>query len=560
MTMKMKMRTKFALFALVAIVVSFASASIASAAAPPFEPDPNSIGALQFFDAAGNPVIGGNINDAPFAAYVQATVAGRAGDTKATLFGYLPKNGIATGAWSGEALTASSTYPNASAPAPLNGSLPLVALSSQDETIAGLIGDLPNTATDSYQGLYQLRVKTSGTAPPDATYDSADILVNGNTWSLVYPAPVAQSTTTTLDVAPTSPQVAGTSIGLTAHVAPASASGSVQFLDGASPIGSPVAVAGGTAQTSSSSLTAGSHSLTAAFTATNPGAFGDSTSAATPFTITQPSAVVTTTALSVNTGTGVGFSPVGLTATVTPSNAAGKVTFTDGAAVVGTTAAGSGTFSLTTSALAPGSHTITATFNPTSSAAFTSSQATGTAFDLTQPAIAPANANVQAAIAPGTLVISTPYTPNNPIDLGTLALNDNATQYSASVGVNGITVTDTRSGDLPWAVSALATPLSNGGPGTIDPQNLGLTNIVPVPVAGNSLTAASVVGTDNPAASPAVAAGAPGSLGLGGGSAHVVLSAGHGIGSIGFNGLLTLNAPSSSPPGTYKGTITLTVG
>ncbi len=92
------------------------SGGAALAAAPPWEPDPSSIGGLTFYDAAGNQITGGNINDAPFATYVQAGAAGRAGDTKATLFGYLPKNGVAIGAWTGEALSGSPTYPNASAP------------------------------------------------------------------------------------------------------------------------------------------------------------------------------------------------------------------------------------------------------------------------------------------------------------------------------------------------------------------------------------------------------------------------------------------------------------
>ena len=201
---------------------------------------------------------------------MQASHAGRAGDTRATLFGYLPKNGIASGAWTGEALTASTTYPNAAAPAPLGSSaLPLVTLTSGDSTLASLISDLPNTATDAYQGLYQIRVKTSGVGqPPDATYDSADILVTGSTWAQVYPA-VAQSTTTALTVTPASPQIAGTTVTLKATVTPSGAAGSVQFKDGATNIGAAVAVAGGIAQTTTAALAAGAHSLTAVFTPTD---------------------------------------------------------------------------------------------------------------------------------------------------------------------------------------------------------------------------------------------------------------------------------------------------
>ncbi len=98
-----------------------ASGGAAQAAAPPYEPDPGSIGALTFYNA---PARGdGRQHQRRAVRDLRAGgAAGRAGDTKATVFGYLPKNGIASGAWSGEALTASTTYPNAAAPAALAGS------------------------------------------------------------------------------------------------------------------------------------------------------------------------------------------------------------------------------------------------------------------------------------------------------------------------------------------------------------------------------------------------------------------------------------------------------
>ena len=290
----MSIRTKSVAAVLVTLAVLLGAAGVASAVPPPYEPDGGSIGSLTFYDASGNVITTGNVNDAPFAAYVQASHAGRAGDTKATLYGYSPKNGVPTGSWSGEQLTASPTYPKPTAPAPLNSSpLPLVSLTAADSPLSTLIGDFPNTAVDSYQGLYQLRVKTSGPGQPAAaTYDSADILVTGSTWTLVYPAPVPQATTISLAVAPPSPQPAGTSVTLTATVSPSNAAGSVQFLDGASAIGAPVTVVAGSASKATSALTVGGHSLTAVFTPanppSNPTAFTGSTSSAVPFTVATP--------------------------------------------------------------------------------------------------------------------------------------------------------------------------------------------------------------------------------------------------------------------------------
>lgn len=268
-------------------VVSLAGAASA-ATTPPWEPDPGSQGSLSFFDASGAPVVGGTITDAPFAAYVQASHAGRVGDTKATLFGYLPKNGQPVGAWAGEQLSASTTYgPVAGAPSGISSTLPVVKLSASDLTIAALQSDFPNDATDAYKGLYQLRLKTSGAGQPvGSDYDSADILITGTTWSLVYPVPSVTATTTTLGVAPTSPQVAGTSVTLTATVSPSTAAGTVQFFDGATAFGTPVAVTSGSAVKVTTTLAVGTHSLKATFIPTDTSAFAGSSSAVKSYVIT----------------------------------------------------------------------------------------------------------------------------------------------------------------------------------------------------------------------------------------------------------------------------------
>ena len=78
--------------------------------------NPPAIGTLKFFNAAGVQITGGNINDAPFAAYIQSSAPGRVGDTKATLFGYLPKAGIDWDGWSGDQLTRIDRLPERSRP------------------------------------------------------------------------------------------------------------------------------------------------------------------------------------------------------------------------------------------------------------------------------------------------------------------------------------------------------------------------------------------------------------------------------------------------------------
>jgi hypothetical protein len=268
-----------------------------AAGTPPWEPDPNSVGTLTLYDASGNVITGGNVVDLPFVHFALGSADIRAGDTKATLFAFTPNHTKIPSLWSGEQISVSSAYPNLGAPAPLNAATkPLVSLSPTDGDLQSYIAAFPNTdATPGYVNTYQLRVRTS--APGKAlttTYLDADIVVSGGTWTQVYP-PVATGTptTTALSVTPASPQPFGATVTLKATMTPVGAVGSVQFFDGASTIGAPVPVAGGVAQTSTTTLAVGAHSLKAKFTPTDPTAFGASTSTVVPYAITPPPAQFT---------------------------------------------------------------------------------------------------------------------------------------------------------------------------------------------------------------------------------------------------------------------------
>ena len=87
---------------------------------------------------------------------------------------------------------------------------------------------------------------------------------NGAIYAIAVPQTLGR-TTTSLSVSPNGSAFAGDTVTLTASETPAAA-GTVQFFDGASPLGSPVTVTAGTATYTTSSLALGSHSLTAVFT------------------------------------------------------------------------------------------------------------------------------------------------------------------------------------------------------------------------------------------------------------------------------------------------------
>ena len=98
----------------------------------------------------------------------------------------------------------------------------------------------------------------------------------------------AKATSTTLKADP-NPATAGKPVKLTAQVSPRGATGTIQFFDGSTPLGGPQPVKpNGTAQLNTKTLTPGTHTLTAAFTPTNPAAYGPSTSPPVTLTVNPP--------------------------------------------------------------------------------------------------------------------------------------------------------------------------------------------------------------------------------------------------------------------------------
>lgn len=85
-------------------------------------------------------------------------------------------------------------------------------------------------------------------------------------------------TTTVLRISPRSPVRVGTLVTLTAAVTPVLAVGTMQFKDGTTPLGPPIAAANGIASGTTSRLTVGSHQLTATFAPADSAAFLPSTS------------------------------------------------------------------------------------------------------------------------------------------------------------------------------------------------------------------------------------------------------------------------------------------
>src|SRR5206468_3759890 len=143
--------------------------------------------------------------------------------------------------------------------------------------------------------------------------------------------------------------------------------------------------------------------LTAVFTPANPAAYAPSVSPIVELVVTGVPTTSITLAISPVSPVAAGV-PVTLTATVVPSTAAGTVQFKDGTINLGNpVAVVNGTASGSTSRLAVGTRSLTATFTPTNPAAFSPSTSPPVDFVVT---------GVGAAGAPGAIATSTALTTN----------------------------------------------------------------------------------------------------------------------------------------------------
>ena len=200
--------------------------------------------------------------------------------------------------------------------------------------------------------------------PKDGTNPGSGVPLNaggGALATIAVTTPPDATTGTTLAVPATAHT--GTAVDLTATVAPSPAGGTVQFLDGGAPIGTPVTVAGGVAVLAHEFVDAGDHSITAEYS----GAVGSAASTAAARTVSvstpAPNEITTTTTLTAPS-LATRDEAITLTATVAPGQAGGTVQFFDGTtAIGGPVALVGGTATLSHPFSAAGAHGVTAVYS-----------------------------------------------------------------------------------------------------------------------------------------------------------------------------------------------------
>ncbi|QIM15904.1 hypothetical protein G7067_04880 [Leucobacter insecticola] len=167
--------------------------------------------------------------------------------------------------------------------------LPAVALSGGSGSLSYTI---PAALLDPNQSYEALVWYAHGNPEPSVIVSQVPVPISAEQWNSVFPQPVAIETSTTLSVSTTD---GGASFTLNAQVTPVAA-GNVAFATATEQLGS-VPVVDGVASLTVSTLSPGSHSITAMFTPEDQTAFTPSTSVPTEVTVPEVEQGVTGSAV-----------------------------------------------------------------------------------------------------------------------------------------------------------------------------------------------------------------------------------------------------------------------
>ena len=294
------------------------------------------------------------------------------------------------------------------------------------------------TATVSAAGVATVTVSTlaAGANTVTAVFAGNTNYV-GSTSSPMLETIVAATTTTTLASSLT-PSIAGKPVTFTAVVTSTGgvATGAVSFIDaGGGTLGSGTLNASGVATLTTTALGVGQHTLTAAYGGDSRD--GSSTSA----TLLQTVQIATTSTTVASSANPSGFgAAVTFTAGVTTNGGAltGTVTFQDGATVLGTAAVNAGTAVWNATALALGTHSITAAYSGDANNA--ASQSAALSQQVLQAGGVTLSSSANPAIATTSVTFSaTVAAPQGVAITGTVTFKDGATVLgTGSVGAGGV--------------------------------------------------------------------------------------------------------------------------
>jgi len=302
--------------------------------------------------------------------------ASDAGSTSAALSQVMKASaGMTAGVSPSPAVTGQTVRISASMNSAATGTVQFTDGGTVLATVTVTAGSASFSTSSLAQGSHTLGVAYSG----DANYMSA---------STSFGETVLAATSVTL-MTDTNLGPVGANVTFTAALTPNSATGTVQFFDGSTAIGTS-AVVSGFARFSTTALTKGTHTMTAVYS-------GDSADApATSPSIAEIVRGISTVSLTSNANPSVVGQSVTFTASVTPSTAINTVQFLDGSTVLSTVTLSSGTAVFATTQLAAGAHSITAAYSGDNTDAPATSAVLTQTVNLAPPS-APSNLTAAAA-------------------------------------------------------------------------------------------------------------------------------------------------------------------
>ena len=374
----------------------------------------------------------------------------------------------------------------------------------------------------------------------------------------VNPPVTTVATTTTVTAVPAS-VTTGQNVSLTATVAETDAAaptGTVAFsVNGGTAVSAPVN-ASGVATTTVTAGPAGTANVSAVYS--GDAKFNGSTGTTT-FTVAGVvvPASATTSTLSITPAAPTAGAPVALNGTVATSTAGGPTPvgtceFLNGSTVLGSApVSATGTCSISRT-FGQGPLSLTLRFVPANPAVFvgsTSAAVTVTVGGVSAPVDPKTDPQTVTVVIPaGQIIIQTPYTPLNPLALGTAVLAANGTSYSASAVFDRVKVIDTRAGNPGWSAFLDREDFTSPTGGTIPALNSGFESVSASYIAGNAITAITV--NDVPANTLTA-----------GPERFAQAAAGAGTGTVDVLGNFVLEGVSTSTPaGDYTATVVFTVG
>ena len=275
---------------------------------------------------------------------------------------------------------------------------------------------------------------------------------------------------------------------------------------------------------------------------------------ATTFTSsgTAPVVATTSTQLVATPNPAAVGATVTLTATEVASDSthpAGSVQFQAGGTNIGAAVAvnASGVATTTTTFAAAGNEALSAVFTPTNTQGYSGSTGTfalavgsllaGGTNPVSVNVTVPSTGALSVTVATGSVTLAPASPATTPDETATGTLNQ-------------VTVSDTRNTFPGWSVSGQESVFTGPGTSTIPANSLGWTPAFVGATAGNPVIGGVVapVGANSGSTGP----------GLGTAAVLALAHAGNGFGTNNINAALLLDIPSSTAPGAYAGTMTIT--